>query len=751
MTALLPGRAALRPRRPATRPAAAHRLAARRGLALVLALAALPVAGVLPGAQPAAALLPTPPVAVDEVYRVPAGRVLTVQGHGYGHGRGMSQWGAQGAATLGVPAATILDTYYPGTATGAESGRLAVILTNAGLEGRPPAPGDVGRYECDSAAAAAAVRCRLEVLPAPGLTVRAAGAQAELPAAVDGAPVTRWRVTNDTAGLHLEGLAGGTWRPHAVDGSDTAAGSITFGGAPPSVRYADGTVRTYRGTVAAVRRSDTRVARVNSVALEDYLRSVVPKESSPGWAPAALEAQAVAARSYAAHGRSVTPAGRPWHLCDSTWCQVYAGRSAARPGGTAVSQEHPRTDAAIAATEGQVRTYAGRVVRAEFGAANGGWSTPGSAPWLPARQDPWDGVVPNSGNTWTAQLPAAVLERRFGLARLDELVVRSRDGRGTWGGRVVAVELRGLDAAGAPRTVATTGDVVRATAALRSSWFRPLQPTAADLTPGVATAAGRLPLAVRTPTGSVEVRSWSPTTGLSAPQQLGGAAVGGPAVAARPDGSVLVFHRGRNDRLYVSTRSATGTWSAWRGLGGTLTSRPAVAVEGGTVHVLARGADGAVWSRTSRTPGTWSGWASRGGSLAAGTAPAATSPAPGRLDVVVHAADGTLQRRTRADGAWSAWTGLGAPAGARSAVDDPALATYAGRPQVVVRGTDGAVWTRPASGAGAWRSLGGTPVSSPGAGSAARDRLDVVAVGDDGRLQRVVRTPAGWSAWAPLT
>ncbi len=123
-----------------------------------------------------------------------------------------------------------------------------------------------------------------------------------------------------------------------------------------------------------------------------------------------------------------------------------------------------------------------------------------------------------------------------------------------------------------------------------------------------------LPLAVRTPTGSVEVRSWSPTTGLSAPQQLGGAAVGGPAVAARPDGSVLVFHRGRNDRLYVSTRSATGGWSTWQSLGGTLTSRPAVAVDGSAVDVLARGADGAVWSRTSRTPGTAAASSTKGSS-----------------------------------------------------------------------------------------------------------------------------------------
>jgi stage II sporulation protein D len=51
---------------------------------------------------------------------VPAGQQATtaISGRGYGHGRGMSQYGAQGAAIAGKSAKTILDFYYPGTTVG---------------------------------------------------------------------------------------------------------------------------------------------------------------------------------------------------------------------------------------------------------------------------------------------------------------------------------------------------------------------------------------------------------------------------------------------------------------------------------------------------------------------------------------------------------------------------------------------------------------------------------------------------------
>ncbi|MFI2708118.1 hypothetical protein ACH5WX_11280, partial [Nocardioides sp. CER28] len=75
-------------------------------LAMVVATALLGPAA-LPGA--ASARTAEPAVAVPE------GGALHLTGHGYGHGRGMSQYGAEGAARQGLTSAQIIGFYYPGT------------------------------------------------------------------------------------------------------------------------------------------------------------------------------------------------------------------------------------------------------------------------------------------------------------------------------------------------------------------------------------------------------------------------------------------------------------------------------------------------------------------------------------------------------------------------------------------------------------------------------------------------------------
>jgi SpoIID/LytB domain protein len=76
------------------------------------------VAAVAVAGATVAACTPTAggPISVNEVYPRPASGVFRLSGHGWGHGHGMSQWGAEGAATLGKSADEILATYYPGTA-----------------------------------------------------------------------------------------------------------------------------------------------------------------------------------------------------------------------------------------------------------------------------------------------------------------------------------------------------------------------------------------------------------------------------------------------------------------------------------------------------------------------------------------------------------------------------------------------------------------------------------------------------------
>ena len=71
--------------------------------------------------------------------------------------------------------------------------------------------------------------------------------------------------------------------------------------------------------------------------IEKYLRGVVASEMPASWPSAALQSQAVAARTYAARGRA-DRTGSYYDLCDTTSCQVYGG----------LATEDSRTSAAIA-------------------------------------------------------------------------------------------------------------------------------------------------------------------------------------------------------------------------------------------------------------------------------------------------------------------------------------------------------------------------------------------------------------------
>jgi stage II sporulation protein D len=58
-----------------------------------------------------------------------AADTTTISGRGFGHGRGMSQYGAQGAAIAGKSVRQILDFYYPGTTTGKATGSIRVRIS----------------------------------------------------------------------------------------------------------------------------------------------------------------------------------------------------------------------------------------------------------------------------------------------------------------------------------------------------------------------------------------------------------------------------------------------------------------------------------------------------------------------------------------------------------------------------------------------------------------------------------------------
>ncbi len=404
-------------------------------------------AGLLVACDPAPA-----PAPAGEVYARPSSGVFTLSGHAWGHGHGMSQWGAQGAATLGKSADEILSTYYPGTTRTLQADApLRVLLSSDDTVDQ-------------------------QVLPATGLTVTdGLNRRLTLPAGP-----RRWRVVADTAGLHLQRLDA-SWTSVAVAGATTLSSPVRLssGTGVVSVVFPDGSSREYRGTATAVRRSAGGLYSTVAVPMESYLRGVVPQEASPSWKPAALQAQAVAARTYAAQRRSTAAVGSAYDICDSTSCQVFAGSSRTSSTGVRTTYEYAATDAAIAATAGHIRTWGGKPAFTEFSSSNGGWSTSGGQPYLVAKADPWDGAVPNTVHSWSAKLPVSAIEARFpAVGKLQRLRVTARDGNGEWGGRVTTVVLEGSDAQGRATSVTTTGSGIAAARSwpshsdgLRSSWW----------------------------------------------------------------------------------------------------------------------------------------------------------------------------------------------------------------------------------------------------------------------------------------
>ena len=218
-----------------------------------------------------------------------------------------------------------------------------------------------------------------------------------------------------------------------------------------------GARRDYRGTLQSVApRLGGKRETVNRVGMEAYLRGVVPQEVPALWTPAAVSAQSVAARTYAAFERS-HPNASHYDLCDTTQCQVYGGADV----------EHPAATAAIQATAGQGLYYEGRPAFTQFSASNGGFSSAGSMPYLVAQPDPYDGLVNPTYSTWTTTIDDTQVEKHWpDLGDLTGIEVVTRDGNGEWGGRVTDMA---FVFTGGRATL--SGDDARSYLGLYSDWF----------------------------------------------------------------------------------------------------------------------------------------------------------------------------------------------------------------------------------------------------------------------------------------
>jgi stage II sporulation protein D len=356
-----------------------------------------------------AALLPTAATAASR---------WSVRGAGWGHGIGMSQYGAYGYAKHGAGYREILHHYYEGTELQQRGNQTVRVLLQANKS---------------------AVYFR------GGTT---AGERSLNPDSL-------YKATRDAGEVVLRSASGRVLtRAEGVLTISSSARVRLLGYAANGVR--DG---LYRGSLEIRTATGPGLNAVNAVDLEGYVLGVVPNESPSSWPPAALQAQAVAARTYAL---STGAGGRGFDQYADTRSQVYRG----------FLSESPTATAAVLATRGQIVTYNGAAAVTYFFSTSGGFTenvenvfTDGKPePWLKGVEDPYDNSSPY--HRWGPY----TYTRRGVAAKLGSWVKGSFQGikvlqRGV-SPRVVRAEVRG--SRGSTRV---TGPQIRARMGLRDTWF----------------------------------------------------------------------------------------------------------------------------------------------------------------------------------------------------------------------------------------------------------------------------------------
>lgn len=190
---------------------------------------------------------------------------------------------------------------------------------------------------------------------------------------------------------------------------------------PADIAVGLGDLGAYRGTVELRPGADGGIDVLNDVPFDDYLRGI--SEIPASWPSAALEAQAIAARTFALSqlGGTVATAYRAAgaDLCATEACQVYRGLARE-------SQElGSRWRAAVDATDDLVLLHRGAPIVAKYSSSNGGRTVPGGRPYLGAVDDPDDAVSPQ--HRWTSALALEDVTARLGLPGLADTVSRNGD------------------------------------------------------------------------------------------------------------------------------------------------------------------------------------------------------------------------------------------------------------------------------------------------------------------------------------
>jgi stage II sporulation protein D len=293
---------------------------------------------------------------------------FTIRGAGFGHGIGLSQYGAYGYAAHGADWKAIVLHYYTGTKLGNVAGRTIRVLMQSGkssvwFSGATKA----GAKNLDPGASYQIVRRGLDQ--------------------VDVRNARKKKVATFTSPLTISSSSG------SVILQGRALNGLTNG--------------RYRGTLEVRPGLFGGLTAVNALPLDDYIRGVVVGEVPTSWPLAALEAQSVVARSYSL----VTDAGGTiFDQYPDTRSQMYYG----------MSRETPGTNQAVDSTAGQVVMYGNAVASTYYFSTSGGrteniensWPGSSAVPYLRSVDDPYDGSSPY--HRWTRAYSSKSLDAKLG-------------------------------------------------------------------------------------------------------------------------------------------------------------------------------------------------------------------------------------------------------------------------------------------------------------------------------------------------
>ncbi|HUH06390.1 MAG TPA: cell wall-binding repeat-containing protein [Egibacteraceae bacterium] len=416
----------------------ADRSGSRRRVALACALAlAWALAGAASPAE-AAGCKPAGGSKVPEASPLPGN--WQIQGHGWGHGLGMSQFGAQGAALLGCSAAEILTTYYTGIAVSAADSAKSITI---GLWPESPSgsPAEVLNVKAYDDA------IPWQVLDGAGnvhtvLSTQAKGTQRTVRIGTD----YKFTITEGDGDTPIWDGGGMGWMvqvPH--NGNIIQLPSKSTNGQWPGGRpYRWGTLQL-RSVQHAGKAGMFVTTKIGSI--DRYLRGLAEMPSS--WEPEALKAQAITGRSYALDRRDRVGVKSfcGCHLYDSPADQAYSAylKESESSGGTNYGA---RWVSAVDSTVGKVMRYDGQIATGFYSSSHAGrtlsakfvWGS--DVPWIqPIDDSRWEMASPNKPHlrSWAAGVTSPDLGAEFGVGIATRVQVLSDGVRitGTTGDKVI--------------------------------------------------------------------------------------------------------------------------------------------------------------------------------------------------------------------------------------------------------------------------------------------------------------------------